>query len=566
MLALLLLPVLAWTPALVCTPHGGQYLPPAPDHNVDPTAASIVSQPGLGPELTYEAARWEWWLDFNAEPLLDLRRRLPIRAQAAGSHAWRGLSSIDRESRVLPALVDALRQKPATSSGLRSHFNNRDVRGAAVLALGRLRIPEAVPFIEFVFDDDPDLFVRTQALLALGFSGSSQAVETLVRLFHDEKQGKEIRTYAVVGLALVGNSQAVDELVAAIAEKPLKAQGNQLRAATLYAAGLCGHPSLSSRLRGLAGTWLYKQEPSVRALVATALGRIDDPASIPFLLSQLRDSDNQVRRSAASALEGTSARLDEASIARLIAQYETDADAPTRYNLLRALGNARLDSSRAFLRDELTSATYSFRPHAAMALALDGDPGNAVVLLAALEEEHEHSARSALAMSLGILGARSATEPLLELLRSVRDPAARSYLCVALGLINPSQTDFADLLDEIIRESNSVELLRSAVIALGLLGDRQRVADLTAAIPEIRGTIRVATLVHSLGLVGDRNTIAPLIALVRNVTLPSYVRTYALQALGELADPLELPAPWRLSSHVEMNHDVGFLFEFYRVL
>jgi HEAT repeat protein len=560
MLALLIAPLFLWVP------HGGQYLPPAADHGMDPTLAGIVIQPGLGPEIKFTSSRWEWWFDFNSEPLVDLRRRLPVRAQASGSHPWRGLSKTDRESVVLPALVDALRQKPATTSGIRRHFNNRDVRAAAVLSLGRLRIPEAVPFIEFVFDEDPDLFVRTQAVLALGFSGSSQAVETLARLFHDKKQGEEIRTFAVVGLGLIGNPQAVDELSAALAEKPLKANGNQLRAAVIYAAGLSGHPSLGSRLRALSETWLFEKEAGVRALVATALGGIDDPASIPFLLTQLEDPDNQVRRSAAAALEGTSARLDDETVARLISVYEGDADAPTRFNLLRALGNARLDSSREFLREAVRSTTFSFRPHAALALAIDGDPGNADVLLAELMQEKEQSARSSLAVALGILGSRSAAEPLLELLRKERDPALQGYLCLAIGLINPPQTEFPELVDEIIRDSNNIELLRYSVIALGLLGDRQRVADLTAAMPQINGTLRRATLVHGLGLVGDRSSIRPLIDLTNDSNQPTYVRTYALQALGELADPRELPVPWQLSSHVEMNHDVGFLFELFQVL
>ena len=125
-----ILPTLVLAPLLTWTPHGGQYLPPAPDHSMDPTLAKIVIQPGLGPELSFNATSWEWWFDFNAEPLLDLRRRLPVRAQTAGSHAWRALSTTDRESRVLPALVDALRQKAPTTGGIRRHFNNRDVRAA----------------------------------------------------------------------------------------------------------------------------------------------------------------------------------------------------------------------------------------------------------------------------------------------------------------------------------------------------------------------------------------------------------------------------------------------------
>jgi len=83
---------------------------------------------------------------------------------------------------------------------------------------------------------------------------------------------------------------------------------------------------------------------------------------------------------------------------------------------------------------------------------------------------------------------------------------------------------------------------------------------------KLPGAVHRAAVLHGLGLVGDRSTLEPLMAMARDETQPAYVRAYAIQALGELADPRQLSPCWRLSADVEMNLDVGFLFELYRVL
>jgi HEAT repeat protein len=187
-------------------PHGGQYQPPAPDHSVTPEVQGIVAQPGLGPELVFEPSRWEWWFDFNQEMLLRLRERLAHSAAAAASTPFHPVSDDLRTAVVLPALVDAVRPEPPTVSGIRRNPNPRDVRSAAVLALGHLNRPEAVPYIELVAENDPDLFVRTQAVLALGFSGSPNAAEALSRLYRNADKDPEVRTYAAAGLGLIGNA------------------------------------------------------------------------------------------------------------------------------------------------------------------------------------------------------------------------------------------------------------------------------------------------------------------------------------------------------------------------
>jgi len=547
-------------------PHGGQYQPPEPDHAVTPEVQGIVAQPGLGPELVFEPSRWEWWFDFNQELLLRLRSRLARSASAAGGTPYQPVSDDLRTSAVLPALVEAVRPEPQVVAGIRRSPNPRDVRSAAVLAMGRLQRPEAVPYIELVAENDPDLFVRTQAVLALGFSGSPNAAETLSRIYRNDDQDAEIRTYAAAGLGLIGNAQAIDVLRAGLTEKALSAQNNQLRAGSLYAAGLPADPVLGAALRDLSSTWLYEKEPQLRAVIGMSLGRVADPESRALLMQLLEDPDTQVRRSAAAGLGAVGEQLDADAIQLMIARYADESDSAVRTNLLHALGRARQPESRAWLRSTFESATFEYRPHAALALGMDGDPGNTAVLLEALAELREESTVAATVLALGLLEDDAATDELLARLESARAPFLRGYLCLALGLINPPRPELAAQLDAFVREENDIELIRWALIGLGLVGARDRIDGLAADVPALGGTVRRAAVLHGLGLVGDSATVAPLLAVFRDAQQPDYVRTYALQALGELTDPRNLSPAGRLSQFVELNHEVGFIFELYRVL
>ncbi len=551
-------------PLLLPALHGGHFLPPAPDPGSPPEVAGILGQPGLGPTMPFDPERWEWWFDFDQEALLELRARLPGRAAAAGA-TFVPVTADDRGSLVIPLLVDCLRDKPA--SGLvQLRANPRDVRAAAVVALGRLQRADTVRFIEEVLENDPDRFVRTQAVLALGFSGNPQAVETLVRVFRDEGQGVELRTFAAAGLALVGDPQAVDVLRAALSEKALDDVNNQMRSAVLFAGGVCGDAALLAGLQALPATYLVRRDPAVRAMTGWSLGRLGDAAALTGLLELLEDADNQVRRSAAAGLEALGARPDQAQAAGLVGLVADERDSAARRILLRALGRARTDAGRAFLRGHVVEGPFDDRPHAAMGLALDGDAGNAVALLAALDDEHEASHVGAFAVALGLLGAPEARAPLAQRLLDEKDPLLLSNLALAVGLAQPDGAELPARLDALARDATDVEVVRSAVIGLGLLGRREQLAALARDLPAMRRLMTRAALAHSLGLVGDRSLIEPLAALARDPAQHAYVRAYALQALGELCDPRDISPCWRLSAHVEGHLDTGFVSELYFAL
>ncbi len=544
--------------------HGGHFLPPAPDPGSPPEVAGILGQPGLGPTMPWDPERWEWWFDFNHEGLLELRTRLPARAAAAGA-AFAPVTDDDRGSRVIPLLVDCLRDRPATGL-VQQRANPRDVRAAAVVALGRLQRADTVRFIEEVLENDPDRFVRTQAVLALGFSGSPQAVEALVRVFRDEGQGIELRTFAAAGLALVGNPQAVDVLRAALGEDALDAVNNQLRSAVLYSGGVCGDAALLAGMQALPATYLVRRDPPVRAMTGWALGRLGDPATLPGLLELLGDPDNQVRRSTAAGLEALGARPDQAQAEALGDLVREERDSAARRILLRALGRARTDAGREILRGHVVEGSFDDRPHAALGLALDGDPGNAAALLAALEEEREASHVGALAVALGLLEAPEARAPLAQRFLEEKDPALLGYLALAVGLLQPDGDEVPARLDTIAREATDVEVVRWAVTGLGLLGRRDALAALARDLPAMRRLMTRSAVAHALGIVGDRRLIEPLSALARDAAQHAYVRAYALQALGELCDPRDVSPVWRLSAHAEGHLDSAFVSDLWFAL
>lgn len=539
--------------------HGGQYLPPAEPPAADadappPVLEGVVSQPGLGPVQTFEADRWEWWFDFNQEAFLDLRARVPERARQAAT-PFAPVSDEDRRQIVLPALVDALRQR------------HRDVRAAAALALARLQVPQAIPYVELAALEDPDLFVRTQALLGLGMTGSGQVVELLASAYLDAARDDETRSYAAFALGLVGNDHAVEVLRRQLSEEALGRQSNALRAATLFAAGLTEAAVLSADVQTLLDSWLGRQEPTLRGLAAVALGRIGADAALPTLRALLEDGHNQVRRSAAVGLAAFGHPLDAETTALLIERLESDGDLPVRLALVRALGNARTPESRDALRELLSAATHQERSFAALALAVDGHPDHTPVLLTALEREHELSVQAAYALALGLLGNVHAAPALAALGDESGEPALRGYVALALGLLGARDDETLALLDDVLAKSHDVAEQRWAMIALGLLGERERIDAIASRPVTASGSIvDHATWLHGLGLVGDRRVLEHLIGVLADETLPAYVRTYAAQALGELCDPRPVVPAWRLSRDVNMSHDIGFLAEVWSVL
>jgi HEAT repeat protein len=546
----MLVPVLL---TLLALPHGGSFQPPLDPE--DPGASPPVpSQPGTGPVTVFQPGRWEWWFDFNQEGLLRLRERMLALPVPEGERPFEAVDDELRLREVLPVLVDALRHR------------HRDVRASAAMSLGRLNLAAALPYIETMIDD-PDLFVRAHAILALGVSGQPAAVEPLAAVLEDERRPAEARMYAAAALGLVGSPESLDVLSSWLPAKRLGAVKNQLRWGLVYAAGVSESPTLVPSLLSLRDSWLWEQDATLRALAAVALGQIGEVETVAPLLELLGDDHNQVRRSAAAGLERAARHLTTDQIREVILHEREENDWAARANLVRALAANPDPVAVAHLITTLRHSATLVRPQAALALGMAGDPAAAPLLLETLADQHEMSTRGSLVVGLGLMQSTEARPVLASLLPRATDPTFAGYLALALGLVGEPTPAVLDGVTAIAAERHDVEAVRLGIVSLGLMGARSRLDALAAGLDDDgMGTMDVAARLFGLGLVGDAPTLEVLLDVTRADDRPTYVVRYAIGALGDVCDPRPVNPLWRLSRHVELNLDIDVLFELYRTL
>jgi HEAT repeat protein len=413
---------------------------------------------------------------------------------------------------------------------------------------------------------DRDFFVRTQAVLSLGFAQDATTVEALKAVLGDGSNGSEIRLCAAAGLGLIASPESIQVLEQSLRPARMKHLDHVLQAGIVYAAGVAGEAAPMTALQVLEKSWLGQQDARLRSLIAVSYGRSGTKAGLDGVLRLLADTDSEVRRSAAAGTEGVAHLADAAAAEVLVKRVSSESDLSAKASLCRAMGRVRLPETREFLRNELSEGTTWVRPHVALALGLDGDPGNGDLLLEQLTNLHELNTRGAVITALALMGDERVVPILIEELDEAREPVYLSVLCRAAGLMGTADPAIVERLVELANTVHNVEVARLAVLALGLLGQREAVAALAASAAEVLGTVDRAGRIFALGQVGDRDTIGPLLELVGDERQPSYVIAYAVQALGEVCDARTRSPAWRLSRYVNLHHDVPEIFELYRVL
>jgi HEAT repeat protein len=157
----------------------------------------------------------------------------------------------------------------------------------------------------------------------------------------------------------------------------------------------------------------------------------------------------------------------------------------------------------------------------------------------------------ALAVAIGITEDQGAKEVLREKLNSVSDDDAKGYVAVGLGLINDDGSKEA--IQELIKKSKfKPDLLKSAAIGLGLLGDKSVVETLVTMLGDATGLSSQAAISSALGFIGDQRSIEPLVTMLKDTQKTSNARGFAAAALGIVADKEELP--WNTKISVNINY------------
>jgi HEAT repeat protein len=171
--------------------------------------------------------------------------------------------------------------------------------------------------------DGKDSFERHRAVIALGKSGDSAALDPLIKALEDNDYF--VRGFAARALSDLGDPAAVDPLIAA-----LKDSNNRVRRSAAEALGRLGaRKALNPLIELLSDPDIFMQRSA-----AMALGYLRDPASVVPLVELLREEDSFVRSGAEIALMN----IGNEAIPHLYEALGDWASGPTVARLLHDMG------------------------------------------------------------------------------------------------------------------------------------------------------------------------------------------------------------------------------------
>lgn len=426
------------------------------------------------------------------------------------------------------------------------------VRRDAAVALGQLGDARAVePLLEALTDTEAD--VRVGVAGALGLLGDLSAVEPLIRALQDEDPGARAAAASALGqlgpvLAGVADARAVAPLIAALqdgfaavrdgsatalgqmgalAVQPLltalRGQDLAVRKGATQALVKIGPPAIEPLIAAL-------EDPLLRGMAVTMLGRIGDVRAVEPLIAVLRADTEPVRRSAAETLDLLSWTPDSGAAG---AAYWA---AKGQWHKCVEIGRPAVET----LIDALRHPDSLVRQLATRGLGQIRDLRAVEPLIAALKGRED--GRAVAAEALGQIDDERAVDPLIAALKD-SGPAVRAAAARSLGQLGDVRA-----VDRLIAELRDHEpVVRAAAAgALGEIADLRAVDPLIAALrgrEDVRGPAASA-----LGQIGDARAVEPLIGALKDMR----VCVAAAEALVRIGAPAAAPLVATLLDHDEV--------------
>ncbi len=228
---------------------------------------------------------------------------------------------------------------------------------------------------------------------------------------------------------------------------------------------------------------------------------------------------------------------------------------------MKGLDPKNKENVREYLQETFAKARGQYRPWVALAIGVleraatdNKQPMStdmAAVLRDALRDAKSPPDVGAYAIGLGIMRDSGAKEVLRDKLNNVSDDTAKGFTAVALGLIDDRES--IELIQGIIAKSQyRPDLLKSAAIGLGILGDKSVVPALVDMLNQAKGMSSQAAISSALGFIGDQRSIDPLVAMLKDKQKTDNARGFAAAALGIVADKEEFP--WNTKISVNINY------------
>lgn len=491
-------------------------------------------------------AYWPFWFEHNKEWLLSAHlKRVAAAASiptdssvfyfsAAGDTRVVTPVSKDQKERVIfTFLVDAARNGETAW-----------IRDASVIAMGKLGIPEVVPFLVERLKQDKDGDVREDALLALGLTRQKDAYEPLIEALGDHRY----KAYAALGLGLLGEKEAVGPLL-----KEYQSQINQRDEGTAACLAVAiGALADETHVNALAEPLKKPQgNETLKVFICQALGRIPCDDSEKWLLRVLNGKSSAVKAAAVlslaefndkqvfSALSSgktfKTSRMAKVYSQVALARFASGLDAKDR---MRGAIVSLLRKSAEKPQTDMYVAMY-----ATLGLAMMGDTSCSDFFIENLDVGNtklQTEIRTAMAIALGFLGDRQAMS-ILRANGTKGEPDMQGYAALALGILG--ETDAKDIIrKELLDIRGKAQVQRPACWALGLLGDRSDI-DLLIRALKFEGTekhsVRGAAAI-AIGLIGDASAVDKLMKVAKRDRNTSN-QAFAIAALGCLIDKDAVP-------------------------
>jgi len=473
---------------------------------------------------------------------------------------------------------------------------NQEIAETAAVALGILANEASIPMLQSLALDDAagrklvgttEVRYRTRAFATYGLglvgarTGDNARRQRVARILID-----------VLALPTSGTRDIQVAAVSALGLVPIDVDPSESPDGSLDAAN-----SRQSQIRFLRRFYRDQENSFVRAHVPTALARLLEgaPSSVrdvvaEELLAALdRNSKerDEVRMSCVLALGqigDCDADTIDTRIRAALSRIATEGDQQSRNFVNIAFGqiggrsgagadveNGRTEA-RDFLLGQLRQGKGHMKPWAAIglgvmehALTRAGVPAGSAagtvksLLRKALAEAVRPELVGAYSVALGIAGDVEARSVLKQKLDGVSEANARGYVAIGLGLVDARET-IGDI-QKVVRESKyKPDLLKSAAIGLGLLGDKELVPYLCDTLVEAKGLSSQAALASALGFIGDSRSVAPLVAMLKRTQgISDGARGFAAVALGIVADKELLPWNSKISTGVNYRASTSTL-------
>ena len=512
--------------------HGGIYRSPT---SPEPSSVGSGPYPG-GPPVKAGPARprrfpdWRNWWALSWEGVLDMRIRMARAALDSRPQDWkeiRPLSPKEKRELILPVLSKALGDP------------NPEVREAAVVALGKLALPETAALVRKAMKDRIRP-VRNAAVLAAGLGRFRSLEGDLLKLFRPGVNMNETRCWAAVGLGYLGTDRAVDALLAQLERLAGKSvRGSSAEVTACCAAGL----SVSRSRRAAAGiapilAQARSRRPAVQGLLRFALGKLKARKHLPLVLGGLGNRNPLIRLGAAAGLGSLAPPGDRSVLGELFCRVRADKDLFVRAASLISIGRIGGSPAVRFLEARLRKKPglnyVCLEPFTALALGLTGERKGARCLLSGLTSGAVER-KGAFALALGMLGGPVAGEALVQALGKNRNSETFAEIALAAGMARAKEA--LPRIERILSKERRLAFLTPSVTALGLLGFRKEAMDLLLSfLSRARSARLQGPLVFALSLLAGRKEIPRVGELVFRKGVQDQVRALCCAALGNLGD------------------------------